>query len=161
MMLPFKRAGIQRVNTISELFDCAELMAKQPLPSGPGLGIITNGGGVGVMAADALASYDLEPARLSSETLDKLNQVLPHFWSRSNPMDILGDAPPDRWKRAMDITLSAPEIAALVIIFVPQALSSGTAVAQAVSQLIRSRPCPPIFAVWMGGEKALKKGGVF
>ncbi|EFK10273.1 putative acetyl coenzyme A synthetase (ADP forming), alpha domain protein [delta proteobacterium NaphS2] len=148
----FKRAGVQRVNTISELFDCAELMAKQPLPSGPGLGIITNGGGPGVMAADALSAFDLEPATLAPETLQKLDSVLPPFWSRSNPMDILGDAPPERWRQAMDIVLSAREIAALVIIFVPQSLSSGTAVSRAVSELVRSRPCPPIFAVWMGGQ---------
>lgn len=148
----FRRAGIQRVETISELFDCAELMAKQPLPAGPGLGIITNGGGPGVMAADALSTHDLEPVALFRETVHKLDQVLPAFWSHANPVDILGDAPPERWKHAMEICLSAPEIDALVIIFVPQALSSGTAVAEAVSQLIRSRPCPPIFAVWMGGE---------
>lgn len=148
----FKRAGIQRVNTISELFDCAELMAKQPLPSGPGLGIITNGGGPGVMAADALSAHGIEPVGLSPDTLQKLNDILPPFWSKSNPVDILGDASPERWKRAMDACLSAREIFALVIIFVPQALSSGTGVAQAVSELIRSRPCPPIFAVWMGGE---------
>ncbi len=148
----FKRAGIQRVDTISELFDCAELMAKQPLPAGPGLGIITNGGGPGVMAADALSAHHMQPVSLSPETLQKLNHILPPFWSRSNPVDILGDASPERWKGAMDVCLSAREIFALVIIFVPQALSSGTAVAKAVSDLIRSRPCPPIFAVWMGGE---------
>ncbi len=148
----FKRAGIQRVDTISELFDCAELMAKQPLPAGPGLGIITNGGGPGVMAADALSAHGIEPVALSPETLQKLNDILPPFWSRSNPVDILGDASPERWKRAMDVCLSAREIFGLVIIFVPQALSSGTGVAEAVSDLIRSRPCPPIFAVWMGGE---------
>ena len=148
----FKRAGIQRVNTISELFDCAELMAKQPLPAGSGLGIITNGGGPGVMAADALSAHGIEPVNLSPETLQKLNEILPPFWSKSNPVDILGDASPERWKHAMDVCLSAHEIHALVIIFVPQALSSGTAVAEAVSELIRSRPCPPIFAVWMGGE---------
>ena len=148
----FKRAGIQRVDTISELFDCAELMAKQALPAGPGLGIITNGGGPGVMAADALSAHGIEPVALSPETLQKLNDILPPFWSRSNPVDILGDASPERWKRAMDTCLSAREIYALVIIFVPQALSSGTGVAQAVAELIRSRPCPPIFAVWMGGE---------
>ena len=148
----FKRAGIQRVDTISELFDCAELMAKQPLPAGPGLGIITNGGGPGVMAADAMSAHGIEPVNLSPETLRNLNDILPPFWSRSNPVDILGDASPERWKRAMDACLSAREVHALVIIFVPQALSSGTAVARAVSELIRSRPCPPIFAVWMGGE---------
>jgi len=148
----FKRAGIERVNTISELFDCAELMAKQPLPSGPGLGIITNGGGPGVMAADALAPYGLEPVPLSQETIKNLNAILPPFWSGANPVDILGDASPERWRQAMDVCISAREINGLVIIFVPQALSSGTGVAQAVTELIHSKPCPPIFAVWMGGE---------
>ena len=109
----FKRAGIERVSTISELFDCAELMAKQPLPAGPGVGIITNGGGPGVMAADALAPYGMEPVPLSQETINKLNAILPPFWSRSNPVDILGDASPDRWRQAMDVCLSAGEIHAL------------------------------------------------
>ena len=152
----FKRCGIERVDTIGELFDCAELMAKQPLPAGPGLGIITNGGGPGVMAADALSSHGIEPVSLSEETRKKLDGILPHYWSRANPVDILGDASPERWREAMDICLSAREIYALVIIFIPQALSSGDDIARAVSDLIRSRPCPPLFAVWMGGESVAK-----
>ena len=148
----FKRCGIERVDTIGDLFDCAELMAKQPLPVGPGLGIITNGGGPGVMAADALSAHGIEPVSLSEETRKKLDNILPPYWSRANPVDILGDASPERWRDAMNICLSAREIYALVIIFVPQALSSGDDIARAVSELIRSRPCPPLFAVWMGGE---------
>ncbi len=148
----FKRCGIERVDTIGDLFDCAELMAKQPLPAGSGLGIITNGGGPGVMAADALSAQGIEPVSLSEETRKKLDDILPPYWSRSNPVDILGDASPERWRDAMNICLSAREIYALVIIFVPQAMSSGDDIARAVSELIRSRPCPPLFAVWMGGE---------
>jgi len=119
----FKRAGIVRVNTIEELFDCAELMAKQPFPSGSSLAVITNGGGPGVMAADALSTYGVEPVTLTPETMEKLDAVLPPFWSGGNPIDILGDASPKRWRRALQVCLEAREIQGLVIIFVPQSVS--------------------------------------
>lgn len=148
----FERAGIVRVDTIGELFDCAELMAKQLLPTGSGLAVITNGGGPGVMAADALAAHGLEPVSLSSETLERLDAVLPRYWSRANPVDILGDAPPSRWRAALEVCLSTREIHALVIIFVPQGLSSGLDIARTLAELLQERPHPPLFAVWMGGS---------
>jgi acetyltransferase len=148
----FKRAGVVRVDTIEELFDCAELISKQPLPAGPEIAIVTNGGGPGVMAADALAAYRMEPATLTEETIETLDRFLPPFWSRGNPIDILGDATPDRWKKALEACLSAREISSLVIIFVPQALTNAVTVAEAVLEVIRNRPFPPLFAVWMGGE---------
>ena len=75
MMLAFQRAGIVRVNSIEELFDCAELLSKQPLPQGPGLAVITNGGGPGVMAADALSAYGIEPAPLSQTDSGKAKRT--------------------------------------------------------------------------------------
>jgi len=147
----FKRAGIVRVDTIEELFDCAELMAKQPIPSGSGLAIMTNGGGPGVMAADALAAHGLEPVTLAPETMKKLDDFLPPFWSKGNPIDILGDASPERWRRAIEVCLSAREIKALVMIFVPQALSNASTVARKIAELLHDRSSPSIFAVWMGG----------
>lgn len=147
----FKRAGIVRVDTIEELFDCAELMAKQPIPTGPGLAIMTNGGGPGVMATDALATYGLEPVTLVPETIKKMGDFLPPFWSKGNPIDILGDASPERWKQALEVCFSAREIFALVIIFVPQTLSNASTVAKAITDLINKKAFPPIFAVWMGG----------
>jgi acetyltransferase len=162
----FKRAGIVRVDTIEELFDCAELMAKQPIPSGSGLAVMTNGGGPGVMATDALSALGLEPVPLAPETMKKLDHCLPPFWSKGNPIDILGDGLLERWQRVIEVCLSAAEINALVIIFVPQALSDGLAVAKAVTELLRTKPFPPIFAVWMGGENAeqglriLNKAGI-
>ncbi len=147
----FKRAGIVRVDTIEELFDCSELMAKQPIPTGPGLAIMTNGGGPGVMATDALAAYNLEPVTLAPETVKKMDDFLPSFWSKANPIDILGDASPERWKRALEVCFSAREIFALVIIFVPQTLSNASTVAKAITDLINKKAFPPIFAVWMGG----------
>jgi acetyltransferase len=148
----FKRAGIVRVDTIGDLFDCAELMAKQPLPSGAGLAILTNGGGPGVMAADALSVHDLEPAALSPETMEKLDSCLPPFWSKGNPIDILGDASAKRWQRALEVCLSARDINALLIIFVPQGVTNAVTVAESVVSVIHAKPAPPLFAVWMGGE---------
>ena len=126
----FKRAGIVRVDTIEELFDCAELTAKQPHPAGPRLAIVTNGGGPGVMATQMLARYAREPAALETETLQKLNEFLPEFWSRSNPIDILGDASPDRYRRVLEICFQAREIDAILVIMAPQAMADPKSVAE-------------------------------
>jgi acetyltransferase len=152
----FRRAGIESVETIEKLFDCAELMAKPPLPSGSGLAIITNGGGPGVMATDALSAYNLEPVSLVPETMKNLDDLLPPFWSRGNPIDILGDAPPQRWQRAIEVCLSAREINGLLIIFVPQVFSNALAVAKAILELLGGKGHIPIFAVWMGGDNVEK-----
>jgi acetyltransferase len=148
----FNRAGIVRVDTIEELFDCAELVAKQPIPKGNGLAIMTNGGGPGVMATDALSTHGLAPVTLSRETIEKLDAFLPSFWSRGNPIDILGDASIERWRGALEICLDTREIDALVIIFVPQTMSNATAVAEIVAKCHHETPHLPLFAVWMGGE---------
>lgn len=146
----FQRAGILRVNSIEELFDCAELLTKQPLPKGNRIAIITNGGGPGVMATDALSTYGIEPAPLSRETLDKLNGILPPFWSHNNPIDILGDASPESFRRVMEVCASAPEIDGLLIIYVLQAISDPADIARAVAEINTKRQCP-ILAVWIGG----------
>ena len=146
----FKRAGIVRVNTIGELFDCAELMAKQPRPKGPRLGIITNAGGPGVMAADALAEYGAEPARLEPETIEQLNELLPPCWSHSNPIDILGDASPERYAKAVDICLKAKELDGLLLILTAQGMTDPAEVAELLTQKLKTKPCP-VFASWMGG----------
>ncbi len=156
----FKRAGIVRVDTIEELFDCAELLAKQPVPRGPGLSIITNAGGPGVMAADALSLLGLEPVSLSEETLAKLDDFLPPFWNRTNPVDILGDASPERYRRAVEVCVSAPEVDGLVVIFVPQAISDAAEVAASLVEVLKDRPYP-VFAVWMGGEGVDKGRQIF
>src|SRR3954453_2257980 len=89
----FDRAGVLRVDTIAELFYMAEVLAKQPLPAGPRLTIVTNAGGPGVLATDALIMGGGEIAALAPETTEPLNRILPPTWSHSNPVDILGDAP--------------------------------------------------------------------
>lgn len=162
----FKRAGIVQVDTIEELFDCAELMAKQPLPNGPGLAILTNGGGAGVMAADAASFHDIPPVALPAEAIQRLDTFLPSYWSQSNPIDIIGDATPERWQQAIDVCLSTREINGLVIIYIPQALTPAHTVALAVVNQLQKQPNFPVFAVWMGGEsveqarRILNKAGI-
>ncbi|HEX3035362.1 MAG TPA: bifunctional acetate--CoA ligase family protein/GNAT family N-acetyltransferase [Thermodesulfobacteriota bacterium] len=148
----FKRAGIIRVRTIRELFNCAESLAKQPRPRGPHLGIVTNAGGPGVMAADTLEDWGHEPAALSKETIERLNSVLPPHWSKRNPVDIIGDAPPERYMDAVRICQEASEIDGLLVMLTPQAMTSPTDVARSISQL-SVKPRIPILAVWMGGEE--------
>lgn len=156
----FKRAGIERVHTIEDLFDCAELMAKQPRPSGPGLAIITNAGGPGVMATDAFSFFGMEPVSISQETLGKLNKILPPFWSRGNPIDILGDASPERYKSIVEICMSAPEINTLMIILSPQGMTDPTSVSIVLTNILKARPFP-VFTVWMGGVDVKEGRAVF
>ncbi len=156
----FVRAGIVRVNNIEELFDCAELMAKQPRPQGSGMAIITNAGGPGVMAADALASYGMEPVTLSSDTMQKLNSILPPYWSRGNPIDILGDASPDRYRKVLEVCIASPEIRTLLIIMTPQSMSDPTGVAESLSELLRGKGLS-VFTVWMGGLDMEKGRSIF
>lgn len=147
----FKRAGIVRVDTIEELFDCAELTAKQPRPLGPRLAIVTNGGGPGVMATDTLARYDREPALLDKETIQKLDEFLPPFWSRGNPIDILGDASPERFRRVLEVCFESKNIDGVLVILAPQALADPVAVAKALALAMKGRR-NPVFTSWMGGK---------
>ncbi len=156
----FDRAGIVRVKTFEELFDCAELLAKQPRPLGPGLAIITNAGGPGVMAADALFDHGVDPVALRPETIQKLDELLPPHWSRTNPIDILGDATPERYQRVVDICLKASEVKGLLIILTPQAMTRPTHVAETLSGNLRGKPYP-VFTSWMGGKDVEKGKEIF
>jgi acetyltransferase len=147
----FRRAGIIRVDTIAQLFNCAEALGKMKRPLGGNLAIVTNAGGPGVMAVDAFSKWEAEPAVLSQETLKKLDEILPPHWSRSNPVDILGDATPERFVQAVRVVLAAPEVDGLAIILSPQAMTDPTAVAEAVAPEIKAQS-KPVFAVWMGSQ---------
>ncbi len=146
----FKRAGIIRVNTFEELFDCAELLAKQPRISKQGLTIITNAGGPGVMAVDALNDHRLEPAALSPKTIDALSLILPPHWSRGNPVDIMGDASPERYSKAVEICITAPEVKALLIMLSPVAMTRPSEFAEAIITTINKKTVP-VFTAFIGG----------
>jgi acetyltransferase len=147
----FRRAGIIRVDTIAQLFNCAEALGKMNRPLGGNLAIITNAGGPAVMAVDAFSKWQIEPAILTPETLAQLNQVLPAHWSRNNPVDILGDAPPERYLQSIRCVLAAPEVAGAVVLLSPQAMTDPTGVAQTLIPEIKQQ-AKPVFAVWMGAQ---------
>jgi acetyltransferase len=135
----FKRAGIVRVEEIADLFNCAEVLGMQPLPRGPNLGIITNAGGPGVMATDALIAKGGKLAKLSPKTMEILNNILPHYWSRGDPIDILGDARADRYKAVVEACLNDENIDGILIIYTAQAVAEPVEIANSIVELIKSR----------------------
>ena len=132
----FRRCGILRVQNIAELFDMAEVLAKQPRPRGPRLAIVTNAGGAGVLATDALLANGAELAQLSPATNETLNQLLPFAWSHANPVDTLGDATPDTYVKAIEIVSHDENCDALLTILAPQGISRTLATNQATSPVI-------------------------
>jgi acetyltransferase len=156
----FRRAGIVRVKTFEELFDCAEFISKQPKPIGNGLAIVTNSGGPGVMAVDSLSDYGVEPVHLQPETIRRLDDFLPKCWSRSNPVDILGDASRQRYRKAVEVLLEDNNINGLLIMFSPQALSDPAEVAENLTDILVHRKIPVITA-WMGGVDVDKGRKIF
>jgi acetyltransferase len=146
-----ERGGVLRVDTTEELFEAVETLARAERPAGDGLVILTNGGGLGVMAADALSARGGTLAELSEATRAALDKVLPPTWSRANPVDIIGDAPGSRYGDALDVLLQAPEADALIVMHAPTGITSSDEVARGViAKLDGSRKT--ILANWMGGR---------
>ncbi len=180
----FRRCGVLRVDTIDDLFNMAEVLAKQPRPKGPRLTILTNAGGPGVLATDALITEGGELAELLPSTIEALNQLLPRHWSHHNPIDILGDADPERYAKALEIAAKDPNSDGLLVILTPQAMTDPTQTAEqlkafaerenggstATGEYARN-PKPkirmPILASWMGGaevaagEMILNRANIF
>jgi acetyltransferase len=134
----FKRAGIVCVDDIEDLFNCAEVLGTQPNPKGPNLAIITNAGGPGVMSTDALIARNGKLAKLSENTLDTLNKVLPQFWSKANPVDILGDANADRYKAAIEACLNDNEVDGILVIYTPQGGSNPADIAKTIVDVCKN-----------------------
>jgi acetyltransferase len=165
----FRRSGVLRVDSIDDLFNMTEILAKQPRPRGRRLTILTNAGGPGVLSTDALISGGGELAELSPNTLEALNPILPPHWSHSNPIDILGDAEPQRYARALDIVAGDPNSDGLLVILTPQAMSDPAETARQVVDTLNHIPTDrkPILASWMGGaevatgEEMLNRASIF
>ena len=149
----FRRAGILRVRTLDELFDAVETVAAAPEFSGEGLTVLTNGGGVGVLATDGLIDQGGTLTPLAPETVAKLDRVLPRTWSRSNPVDIIGDATGERYGEALSILLEAPETNGVLVLNCPTAIASGVEAAQAViGAAAGKRRC--VLTNWLGSGSA-------
>jgi acetyl coenzyme A synthetase (ADP forming)-like protein len=148
----FKRAGVIRCDSIKEQFDFAQAFASQPLPKGPRVAVITNAGGPGIMAADAIEQEGLTFAKLEEETTKKLASGLPPAANVYNPVDVLGDALADRYEFALDITLDDPNVDSAVVLLTPQAMTQAKETAEAVVQ-IAAKKGKPVLACFLGAGK--------
>ena len=151
----FRRCGVLRVNTIEDLFNMTELLAKQPRAKGKRLTILTNAGGPGVLATDALIKEGGKLANLTPETIYHLDQVLPSHWSGSNPIDILGDATAQRYQEALRIAVADPNSDGVLVILTPQAMTDSNAIARQLTEIAKKLK-KPLLASWMGGETVAK-----
>lgn len=147
----FRRAGVARVNNLGNLFDFTDLIGGKRIPKGSNLGIVTNAGGPGVIATDALIFRGGKLCKLTDESIEKLNKLLPPYWSHNNPVDILGDSTPDRLAAATEIVMNDPTVDAVLVIITPQAMSKPTESAKRIIKLSEGYS-KPIMAVWLGGK---------
>ncbi|MGI9486884.1 MAG: GNAT family N-acetyltransferase [Geminicoccaceae bacterium] len=157
----FRRAGMLRVIQLEELFDAVQTLAMVKSPDGDRLVIVTNGGGVGVMATDALMDHGGELAKLDPETISELDRRLPPTWSKTNPVDIIGDAPPERFKHAMTAVADDPNVDAILAINCPTAIASPTEAGAAVIQAVGRHRRRPTFTCWLGDGAALEARRAF
>jgi acetyltransferase len=161
----FRRTGVLQVDSIEDLFYMAEVLAKQPRPKGPHLAIFTNAGGPGVLATDALIMGGGELAEISNETMETLNTFLPTSWSHSNPIDIIGDADPERYAKALETVAKDPHSDGLLVILTPQDMTEPTQTAEKLVPYAKIEG-KPVLASWMGGpdvaagEAILAKAGI-
>ncbi|MFY9532217.1 MAG: bifunctional acetate--CoA ligase family protein/GNAT family N-acetyltransferase [Candidatus Acidiferrales bacterium] len=146
-----RRCGVLRVQSISDLFHMAEVLARQPRPRGPRLTILTNAGGPGVLATDALVANGGELTPLSNETIEALSTFLSPHWSHNNPIDILGDSTPDDYARAVKIAIADPSSDGLLVILAPQGMTDPARVAERLKPYAKDHG-KPVLASWMGGK---------
>ena len=156
----FRRAGMLRVNEIGDLFGAVETLDMGNAPKGDRLAILTNGGGIGIMATDALLARGGRLAELSASTVQALNAMLPRTWSRGNPIDILGDAPGERYGRALEVLLQDPNVDAVLVLKCPTAVAPGEDAARAVIEVAGgSKGC--LLTCWLGEDAAAASRQLF
>lgn len=146
-----RRCGVLRVQSVSDLFHIAETLDRQPRPSGPRLTILTNAGGPGVLATDALIANGGQLAPLPQASIEQLSSFLSHHWSHGNPIDVLGDSGPEEYARALQIAIENPESDGLLAILAPQGMTNPAEVAERIKQFARGSG-KPLLASWMGGK---------
>ncbi len=157
----FRRAGILRVSDLRELFDCAETLGRVYSPPGKRLAILTNGGGIGVLAIDRLAELGGTPAAITPATREKLDAVLPPTWSGSNPVDIVGDADPARYAAALEVLLADASNDAILVMNVQTAIAPAGDIATTVTGLVSKYRqqhrdfAKPVLAVWVGADQKI------
>lgn len=157
----FRRAGMLRVFDLRELFDCAETLGRLKAPNGKRLAMLTNGGGLGVLAVDRLTELGGVTAALSPAAKHQLDAVLPPAWSGSNPVDIIGDADAARYAAALEVLLTDPDNDAVLVMNVQTAVAPADDIADTVTRLVgaaREKRAPkPVLAVWVGAGPEISK----
>ena len=156
----FRRAGALRVVTMSDLFVAAQTLASAKPLTGERVAILTNGGGPGVLAADAVSIGGGRLAKLSDETMARLDAQLPATWSHANPVDIIGDAPTTRYIESIRILAEDPQIDALLFLHAPTAIVDSTSIALACAPLLRNLSVP-VFSCWLGGNAVTRAQQIF
>ena len=162
----FERSGVIRCNSIREQFDYAIAFANQPLPAGSSVAVITNAGGPGIMAADAIERKGLTFAKLAESTVKKLAGYLPPAANLYNPIDILGDALADRYEFSLNTVLNDPNVDIVLILLTPQAMTEVTATAEAIVKVSQQKRQKPVLACFLGagkveeGVKVLQNGKI-
>lgn len=160
------RSGAVRTTTFGQLFAAAEILSAHKRAPGKRLGILTNGGGAGVLAADRAGDIDVDVPALSEKTVATLDKLLPPYWSRGNPVDILGDASAETYSAALRACLEDPGLDGVLVMLTPQAMTDATAAAQAVIDAVPKQGRKPVLACWMGevsveeGRKLLSQNGI-
>ena len=161
----FRRSGVLRVTSIADIFFMSDVLAKQPRPRGNRLAILTNAGGPGVLATDALVAGGGELAELSPQTMAAFDEFLPPQWSHNNPVDILGDAEPERYAKSLEIAAKDPAIDGMLVILTPQDMTNPTQIAEKLKPYAKGFG-KPVLASWMGGaevaagEQILNQAGI-
>jgi acetyltransferase len=162
----FRRAGVLRVRELDDLFSAAEMLARHPRIVGDRLAILTNGGGAGVLAADRLGDHSGRLASISTQTSSALDAVLPPTWSHGNPVDIIGDADPARYTRALEVLMRDEGTDAILVMNCPTALASSTTIAQQIVTALQRRTeagesPKPVIACWLGDEASREARRLF
>jgi acetyltransferase len=161
----FRRSGVLRVNSIADIFFMSDVLAKQPRPRGNRLCILTNAGGPGVLATDALVAGGGELAELSEDTMKAFDEILPPQWSHNNPVDILGDAEPERYAKSLEIAAKDASIDGMLVVLTPQEMTNPTLIAEKLKPYAKGLG-KPLLASWMGGaevaagEQILNQAGI-
>jgi acetyl coenzyme A synthetase (ADP forming)-like protein len=149
----FERAGVIRCLSLKSQFDFAQGFALQPLPKGTSVAVITNAGGAGIMAADAIENQQLTFAKLNESTIKHLAEKLPPAANLYNPVDVLGDALPDRYEFALDVVLDDSNVDSVIVLLTPQAMTDPAGTARAIVNVANKKPGKPIFGCFLGASK--------
>jgi acetyl coenzyme A synthetase (ADP forming)-like protein len=153
----FKQAGIIRAYTIRDLFNYASAFSYQPLPKGKKVAIITNAGGPGIMATDACEKNNIQLASFENKTIEKLKKFLPKAANLYNPVDILGDALADRYRKALEVIVEDVNVDAILVLLTPQGMTQSLETARAVVKLTEGNKSPvPVLTSFMGGTEVQK-----